>query len=75
LFDAYPIQNGLNERDAPSRLLFNFALDSSIRKVKENREVLKLNRTFQLSLSVDVNLLSGNINNVKRNTGTQLDAS
>lgn len=35
-----------------------------------------MNRTFQLFVSVDdVNLLSENINNVKWNTGTQLDAS
>jgi hypothetical protein len=69
LFDAYPIQNGLKERDALSRKLFNLALDSSIRKVKENREELKLNRTFQLFVSVDeVNLLSENIKIMRKGT-------
>jgi hypothetical protein len=76
LFDAYHIQNGLKEQDSLSRLLFNLALDSSIRKVKENREELKLNRTLHRLVSVgDVNLLSENVNNVRRATGTQLDAS
>jgi hypothetical protein len=48
------------------------ALFSSIRKIEEKREELKLNRTFQLFISIDdVNLLGGNINNMKRNTGTE----
>jgi len=36
LSDAFPIQNGPKQGDALSLLLFNFALDSSIRKVQEN---------------------------------------
>jgi hypothetical protein len=37
LSDSFPIQNGLNQRDAQSPLLFNFSLDHAIRKVKANQ--------------------------------------
>jgi hypothetical protein len=76
LSDRFPIQNGLKQRDAISPLIFNFALGYAIRKVQENQMGLKLNRTHQhLAYADDVNLLRDNIDTIKKNTKTLIDAS
>jgi hypothetical protein len=70
LSDSFPIQNG------SSPLLFNFALKYAIRKVEENHVGIKLNGTHQLlAYADDVNLVRDNIETVKKNTSTLIDAS
>jgi hypothetical protein len=53
-----------------------FVSEYAIRKVQENQEGLKLNRTHQLlAYADDVNLLGDNIVTINRNIQTLIDAS
>jgi hypothetical protein len=76
LSDSFPIQNGLKQGDDLSPLLFNFALEYAIRRVKENQLGLELNETHQLlAYADDMNLLRKDIDTIQENTETLIDAS
>jgi hypothetical protein len=50
-------------------MVFNFALEYTIRRVQANQEGLKLNGTHQLLVYADdVNILGGSIHDVNKNT-------
>jgi hypothetical protein len=71
----FPIQNGLQQGDALLPLIFNSALEYSIRKVQENQAGLQLNGTYQLlAYADDMNLLGDNIDTIKKKTETLIDA-
>jgi hypothetical protein len=71
----FPIRNGLKQ-DALSPLLFNFALEYTIRTVQVNQDGLKLYGTHQLLVYADdVNMLGGSVHTIKGNAEALVVAS
>jgi len=71
-----PIRNGLKQVDALSPLLFNFALEYTIKRVQVNQDGLKLNGTHQLLVYADdVNILGGSVHTIQKNAEALVVAS
>ena len=65
----FPINNGLKQGDALLLLLFNFALEYAIRRVKVKQGGLKVNGThIILVYADDINILTESILTMKHNT-------
>jgi hypothetical protein len=76
LSDNFPNHNGLKQGDALSPLISNFVLVYAIMEVQENQVRLKLNGEHQLVMYVgDMNLLAVNIDTLKKNIESLIDAS
>jgi hypothetical protein len=69
LSDMFHIRNGLEQEDALLPLLFNFALEYSIRRFQINQNGLKLNGTHQLLVYADdVHIMGRSTHTTEKNT-------
>jgi hypothetical protein len=76
LSDIFLIRKGFRKVDALLSLLFNFALQYSIRVVRVIQGGLKLNGSHQLLVYADdVNILGGSVHTVKENAEALVVAS
>ena len=66
----------MKQGDALTPLLFNFAFECAIRRVRVNQDSLKLNGTRQLLVYAgDVNILGGSVHTIKKSTEALLVGS
>ena len=64
---SFPIENSLKQGDTLLALLFNFALEFTIREVQETNLGLDMNGTHQVLAYADgVNLIGNDQNNRKK---------
>ena len=76
LSDMFSIKNGLQQGDDLLPLIFNSALEYTIRRVQVNQKGLKLNGTYQLLIYADdVNKWGGSIHTIMKNTEALVVAS
>jgi hypothetical protein len=75
LSDVFPVLNGLKWVNAVLQLLFSFALENTIKKVKGNEETLHLNRTHELLFMLMMLLYHVKTYTIKNNTEVLLDTS
>jgi hypothetical protein len=76
LSNNFRVQSNLKKGDALSSLLLNITLGYAIRRVQKNQTGLKLNGIYQLLVYADeVNLLGDNIDTIKKNMDTLIDAT
>jgi hypothetical protein len=68
LCDMFPIKDCLKQGDALSPLLFNIAIEYTIRRVQANQEGLQLNGAHHFVVYADVNVLGESIHTVKEST-------
>ena len=72
--DTFPVKNGLKQGENLSPLLSNSALENAIRRAKHYG--LKLTDTHELPVyAVDIKILGGGINTIKKNKEALLVAS
>jgi len=76
LSDVFPIKNALKQGEVLLPLLFNFALEYTIKRVHVNQETLKLHGTHQRPVYADdVNILGGSVPTTKKNKEALVVAS
>jgi len=74
--DRFPNRKGLKQGETISQMLFNFALEYTIRRVQVHQDGLKLNGTHQLlAYADDVITLVGSIHTVKENAEASVVAT
>jgi hypothetical protein len=63
----FPVKDGMKQGDALLPLVFNFALEYAIRRIKVSQDGLKLNGAHQLLVSAaDVNILGGGVHTIQK---------
>jgi len=73
---VFPIRNDLQQGDVLSPLIYNFALEYSIKRVQVNQDGLSLNGANQLLVYADdINILGGSVHTVKQNAEDLVVAS